>query len=143
MGKVHCIGVSAVALMLVTGAALAGERLQLVERVVSETTVDLGPKGDSLGDLLVFSNPVYDAENRVKVGGDQGYCVRVVVGRSWECFWTLILKDGQITGEGPVYDGRDSTLAITGGTGKYAGAKGNLNVHSRGATAYDFRYELL
>ena len=75
----------------------------------------------------------------------QGYCVRVVVGKSWECFWTLMLAEGQITVEGPFFDTGDSVMVVTGGTGKYAGAKGDMKLHARDAksTAYDFLYELL
>jgi hypothetical protein len=124
--------------------AAAAEVIKVVERPVNETTVDIGAKGDSVGDLLTFANPVYDAANVTQVGSDQGYCVRVVVGKSWECFWTLILKKGQITVEGPFADEGDSTFAITGGTGKYAGAKGTLKLHPRDATptGYDFTYTL-
>jgi allene oxide cyclase len=123
----------------------AAERLAVVERAMTDTTVDLGPKGDSVGDLLTFANPIYDAANKTQLGTDQGYCVRVVVGKSWECFWTLILAGGEITVEGPFYDSGDSTLVVTGGTGKYAGAKGAMKLHARDAkaTAYDFIYELL
>ena len=126
-------------------AASAGERLQVVERALTDTTIDLGAKGDSVGDLLTFANPIYDAANKAKLGSDQGYCVRVVVGKSWECFWTLILAEGQITVEGPFLDTGDSVMVVTGGTGKYAGAKGDMKLHSRDAksTAYDFTYELL
>jgi hypothetical protein len=125
--------------------ASAGERLQVVERALTDTTVDLGAKGDSVGDLLTFANPIYDAANKTKLGSDQGYCVRVVVGKSWECFWTLLLAEGQITVEGPFFDTGDSVMVVTGGTGKYAGAKGAMKLHSRDAksTAYDFIYELL
>ena len=125
--------------------AAAAEHLVVVERALTDTTVDLGVKGDSVGDLLTFANPVYDATNKTQLGSDQGYCVRVVVGKSWECFWTLILTGGEITVEGPFYDSGDSTLAVTGGTGKYAGAKGSLKLHARDAkaTAYDFTYDLL
>jgi len=126
-------------------AASAGERLQVVERALTDTTIDLGAKGDSVGDLLTFANPIYDAANKTKLGSDQGYCVRVVVGKSWECFWTLLLAEGQITVEGPFFDTGDSVMVVTGGTGKYAGAKGDMKLHARDAksTAYDFLYELL
>ena len=135
------------ATMLVAGAALpvrAGEHLQVIEHALTDTTIDIGPKGDSVGDLLTFANPVFDAANKVQLGTDQGYCIRVVVGKSWECFWTLTLKDGQITVEGPFYDAGDSVLVITGGSGKYAGAKGSMKLHARDAkaTAYDFVYDL-
>jgi allene oxide cyclase len=125
--------------------AMAGEQIVVVERPVGETTVDLGAKGDSIGDLLVFANKVYDAGNKTQVGSDQGYCVRTVVGKSWECFWTLTLKAGQITVEGPFLDEGDSLMSVTGGTGKYAGAKGSMKLHPRDATptGYDFTYDLL
>jgi hypothetical protein len=125
--------------------AVAAEKIQVVERALTDTTIDLGAKGDSVGDLLTFANPIYDAANKTKLGSDQGYCVRVVVGKSWECFWTLLLADGEITVEGPFYDTGDSVMAVTGGTGKYAGAKGAMKLHSRDAksTSYDFLYELL
>jgi allene oxide cyclase len=125
--------------------ALAAEQIVVVERPVGETTVDLGAKGDSVGDLLVFANKIYDTANKTQVGTDNGYCVRTVVGVSWECFWTLTLKAGQITVEGPFMDQGDSLLAVTGGTGKYAGARGSMKLHPRDATptGYDFTYDLL
>jgi hypothetical protein len=130
---------------LAATAASAAEHIQLVERALTDATVDLGPPGDSVGDLLTFANPVYDAANKVQLGTDQGYCVRVAVGKSWECFWTLILQEGQVTIEGPFYDKGDSVMAVTGGTGKYAGAKGSLKVHPRDAkgSSYTFSYDLL
>jgi allene oxide cyclase len=126
-------------------AVWAAEQIKVVEHPVNETTVDIGPKGDSVGDLLTFANPVFDAANKTQVGTDQGYCVRVVVGKSWECIWTIVLKGGQITVEGPFADSGDSLFAITGGTGKYAGAKGSMKLHPRDATptGYDFTYSLL
>ncbi len=130
---------------MVFTASAGAETLSLVERATTDKTIDLGEKGDSLGDLLVFANPVFDFANQRQLGTDQGYCVRVIVAKSWECFWTLALKDGQITSEGPFFDQGDSVMVVTGGTGKYAGAKGSLKLHSRDAksTAYDFTYELL
>ena len=132
-------------IMIPAGPAAAGEQIKVVERPVGETTVDLTAKGDSVGDMLVFANEVFDAANKTRVGSDQGYCVRTVVGKSWECFWTLMLKAGQLTVEGPFFDEGDSLLVITGGSGRYAGAKGSMKLHPRDATptGYDFTYDLL
>jgi allene oxide cyclase len=125
--------------------AFAAEQIKLVERPVGETTIDLGAKGDTVGDMLVFANGIFDSANRVELGSDQGYCVRTIVGKSWECFWTLSLKAGQITVEGPFMDEGDSLFTVTGGTGKYAGAKGSMKLHPRDAksSSYDFIYDLL
>jgi allene oxide cyclase len=129
-GRIAALGAALMALPSVS--AFAAEQIKVVERPVGETTVDLGPKGDSIGDMLVFANGVFDAANKTQVGSDQGYCVRTVVGKSWECFWTLTLKG-------------DSLFTVTGGTGKYAGAKGSMKLHPRDvkSTSYDFTYDLL
>jgi hypothetical protein len=126
--------------------AFAAEQIIVVERPVGETTVHQGGgKGDSIGDLLVFANKVYDAANKMQVGSDQGHCVRTVVGKSWECFWTTLLKDGQITVEGPFSDSGDSLFAVTGGTGKYAGSRGSMKLHPLDASnaALKFTFDLL
>jgi len=139
------ISVLTAALFLLAGSvALAGEQLQIVERALSDAIVHVGGKDDAAGNLLTFANPVFDAANKIKLGSDQGFCVRVAVAKSWECLWTVMLTGGQITVEGPFLDQGDSLLAITGGTGKYAGAKGTLKLHARDAkgSAYDFDYEL-
>ena len=137
--------IAAFAAALLTVPAYAAEQIKVVERPVGETTIDLGAKGDSVGDLLVFANGIFDAANKTQVGTDQGYCVRTIVGKSWECNWTLLLKGGQITVEGPFMDEGDSLFTVTGGTGKYAGAKGSMKLHPRDAqsTSYDFTYDLL
>ena len=139
------IRVCAAAALLAALPAMAAEQISVVERPLNETTVHRSGERDTVGDLLVFANKVYDAANKVEVGSDQGYCVRTVAGKSWECFWTLVLKAGQITVEGPFMDSGDSLLAVTGGTGKYAGARGSLKLHPRDATptGYDFIYDLL
>jgi allene oxide cyclase len=127
--------------------AMAGERLHVIEHATNETTTHAGgaAKADAVADLLTFANPVFDSTNKTQIGTDHGWCVRVVVGKSWECFWTLMLKEGRITVEGPFYDSGDSVFVVTGGTGKYTGAKGQMTLHDRGTkpTSYDFVYELL
>jgi Allene oxide cyclase len=133
-----------VALLLAAGNAVAGEVITVVERANTDAVTDLGAKGDSAGDLLTFANPVFDKQNKNQVGTDQGYCVRTVVGKAWECAWSMSLKDGQLTVAGPFLDAGDSVLAITGGTGRYAAARGQMKLHARNAkgTEYDFVYEL-
>jgi hypothetical protein len=120
----------------------AARHLTVVERAASDTVVDLGPKGDSLGDQLTFANTVYDRTNSHRVGRDQGSCVRTVVGKAWECSYTTILAHGSLVVTGPFYDTRDSVLAITGGTGSYSRARGVLHLHARNAqgSAFTFRF---
>lgn len=131
-------------LLVPVAAEAATTKIDLVERATTDAVTDLGAQGDSAGDLLTFANEIYDAKDQSRVGSDQGWCIRVVVGKSWECFWTLMLEKGQITVEGPFYDKGDSVLAVTGGTGAYANARGQMKLHARDdkGSAYDFKYEL-
>ena len=134
----------AVAVTLHPGMTLAGEQVIVVERAGSDTVTDTGAKGDSVGDILTFANEIYDKDNKTLVGHDNGWCVRTVVGQAWECFWTITLNEGQITVEGPFYDTKDSSLAVTGGTGEYKSAGGEMKLHARNdkGTEYDFVYIL-
>jgi allene oxide cyclase len=78
-----------------------GKVIHVIEHATTDTVTDTGPAGDSVGDVLTFANDVFDATDTNKVGTDQGYCIRVVAGVSWECNYTTFLARGQITVEGP------------------------------------------
>ena len=123
-------------------AAVTGRNITVVEHAVTDTVVDTGPKGDSRGDLLAFANPVFDRGDTKRVGHDNGSCIRTVVGKAWECSWTTQLAKGSLVVEGPFFDNRDSTLAITGGTGVYSQARGIMHLHARNkqGTAYTFGF---
>ncbi len=137
------------ALLLSGQAFAAGSTIRLVERATTDAVTVHGDKtgnraGDNVGNILTFANPIYDAANSKMLGSDQGFCVRTVAGKSFECHWTLTLADGQIAVDGPFQDAGDSMLAITGGTGAYNGARGQMKLHARDAhgTSYDFTYML-
>jgi allene oxide cyclase len=119
-------------------------KFTVVEHAITDTTIDNGTPGDSIGDLLAFGNPVYNAANTVQVGSDQGCCVRTTPGVSYECSWTLNMKAGPLVVQGPFNDKSDSILAITGGTGAYASARGQMRLHARNAagSSYDFTYRI-
>ncbi len=125
-------------------AAAAMDSFTVVERATTDAVTDTGESGDTAGDVLTFANEVYDQANATKVGSDSGWCIRTAVGVGWECAWTLTLADGQIMVSGPFLDGGDSVLAVTGGTGAYAGAGGEMALHARNAqgSEYDFAYRL-
>jgi len=137
-------GLGMAAIICAAGPASAAGKLHVVERATSDAVTDLGAKGDSVGDVLTFANEIYDADNKNKIGSDNGFCIRTVVGKAWECFWTLSLAKGQITVEGPYLDAGDSVLAVTGGTGSYATERGEMALHARDAkgSEYDFVYTL-
>ena len=138
---------AAILVLVPLAAAPAGatERIRLVERATGEKVVPLTHAPDAIGDLLVFSNPLHDAANVTGVGTSRGFCVRVEVGKWWQCQWTMQLAGGALQVAGPYPDEGDCEFAIVGGTGHYAGRRGTLKVHARDAahSAYDFVVELL
>ena len=119
-----------------------GHTVTVIEHATTDATTNPG-QADGTGDVLTWANDVFDAKDSAKVGTDQGYCIRVVAGQSYECNWTTFLPGGQITVEGPFYDTKDSTLAITGGTGRYRDARGTMELHARsGGTEFAFVFHI-
>jgi len=108
--------------------------------------ITAGPSTDPVGDTLTWSNVDYNyPADTMQVGHDQGSCIRTVtpsqelpvaVGSpdskgAWECNWTTWIglgHDDSITVEGPFFDTANSTLAIIGGTGKFANARGSMHL---------------
>lgn len=70
MTKFNCL---ILATALGATPAVARETLVLVERADHETTLHRIQGKDSLGDLIVFKNSVFDADNRIQIGQDQGF----------------------------------------------------------------------
>jgi allene oxide cyclase len=66
--------------------------------------------------------------------------------RSWECRWVTFLDGGTITVEGPFSElpNQETILAITGGTGKYRQARGQMVLSARtpDETEFDFIFQL-
>jgi allene oxide cyclase len=125
-------------------ARLGVSRLVVIEHATTDTLVDLTTNGDSTGDLLTFHNDLYDESNSDVIGSDQGDCVRIEVGVSWECRWVNVLDGGSISVEGPFFDAGPSALAITGGTGDYRGARGSMRlVSNEDGTEFTFVFRIL
>ena len=127
--------------------AAAQESLVLIEHVTDEQVVDLGDEGDTVGDTLVFSNELYDDQNANMVGRSHGSCMRTVVGESWDCTFTSTLENGSLVVTGPFFDDGTGSFAITGGTGDYAGAGGQMSLQaSASSTAespeWEFTFEI-
>jgi hypothetical protein len=140
------VAVAAVALLVAGLVAQAGAdarrtvTMTVIEHATTDKVIDTGKTGDSAGDLLTFHNKVYD---EVQVGTDIGDCIRINPKRgSWECRWTTNLEGGSMTVEGPFYDTKDSTMAITGGTGVYVTARGSMDITAvDGGFAFTFNIE--
>ncbi|TGD90764.1 Allene oxide cyclase [Mycolicibacterium sp. CH28] len=138
-------GLAAASLGTAGTAAAASQEFVAIEHAGTNPVTDIGTAGDSTGDILTFSNEVFDAGNVDRIGTSQGSCVRTVVAVKWECTWSVSLADGQITLQGPYYDSGASTFAVTGGTGAFGTAAGELVVSPIGtdgkASNFDFRLQ--
>lgn len=139
--------------LVLSGTASASESsratVHVIEHADTDTVINVTTSPDHTGDLLTFHNPVYDKADKKKVGDDRGDCIRIETGAAgtWECRWTTFLTGGQITVEGPFNDTSDTVLSITGGTGVYSQARGQMKLLSRfnpvtHAQEYDFIFEL-
>lgn len=93
--------------------------------------IDIGDPGDSVGDILVFDQPLLD-EHGGNIGNNSGTCIRTRVGHSFQCQWTLSLEDGSIQVAGREFDKGTSNISIVGGTGKYAGISGQMDSSNNG-----------
>ncbi|SFD59400.1 c-type cytochrome [Pseudoalteromonas denitrificans] len=87
--------------------------------------LDLGEKGDSLGDQWLFDQPLLDI-NGDKIGNNSGVCLRTKIGSSSQCQWTLTLAKGTIQVAGREFDQGSSSISIVGGTGLYKHISGEL-----------------
>lgn len=143
-GILAVIAVNAAAKGKPAGWGSGGKAIHVVEHAVSDAVTN-GTVGDDAGNVLTFANPVFDKKDAHEVGSDQGYCIRIVVGKTWECNWTTFLPKGQITVEGPFSDTGNTVLAITGGTGKYRNARGSMELeyHDQAGTEFDFVFHVI
>ena len=94
-------------------------------RIASAKFVDTGEVGDSVGDILVFDQPLLDEHHR-NIGNNSGTCIRTRVDHSFQCQWTLTLDNGSIQVAGREFDRETSAISIVGGTGRYCGITGEM-----------------
>lgn len=116
-------------------------KLVVIEHADTDVVTDTGAEGDTAGDLLTWANPIYDSADETQIGRDQGDCVRIdPEAGKWECRWITWVGGGALTVEGPFYDTKDSTLAITGGTGQYNNVRGSMDISVAGKGEYRFTF---
>jgi hypothetical protein len=107
--------------------------IRLLAKSVVAETLDLGDTGESVGDQEVFSDDVY--QDGTKVGSLDGSCTTTrleATATTVNCTVTLTLPEGQITAQGAIRFDASFTgtfyVAITGGTGDYDEAQGQVKV---------------
>ena len=122
--------IGALALSPTSAAAKSHDRtitIKVRSQIDQAQLVDNAPAGDSAGDVLVFTERLFDLNGK-RIGSDAASCVRLFDVTSL-CTGTYTLPGGrvmvQLVQPGPTgtYD-----QAITGGTGRFAGARGTVRV---------------
>lgn len=124
-----------------SGPSRSGERetvvLHLKAKEVAETYVDVLPTDFSQGDQFVFVNDLFQGDKRV--GQDGGTCILTRLtsegASTVYCTGSNSLPGGQVTVSGLIDYGADEefkkdpySLAITGGTGRYRTARGEVTI---------------
>jgi hypothetical protein len=108
-----------------------GEHLtiRVVSIIEEEEFLDPGADGPTLGDEFVFSAKLLRGGEQV--GHTGVVCTVTSVEREeLECLATAWFENGQITAQGLVSGEETFALPITGGSGKYKGAEGEVHVRS-------------
>lgn len=134
------IGVAALVGVAIPATAASGDggqqgTFRVTATVTESSYVDLGATGPSLGDEIVFTGPL--SQGGQQTGHQGAVCTTVSLERQEaQCVATYSFRGGQITAQALVVlnspDAYD--VAITGGTGRYRDAKGEVHVLPATAT---------
>jgi hypothetical protein len=124
------------AVMATTGAGAAPTGTLTLTGRPSQKTIDIAPKGESVGDRLITSETLR-AQGR-PAARMEADCL--LVDRTYQgalCTATLIFGDGKLLLGGaslservPGIGGRGNDYAILGGSGAYIGASGTAEIES-------------
>ncbi len=134
------LAMAAVSLAFAGGRSHHGKNVRILHLTLQhaqDAEVDEGDPGPSVGDRFTFSGPVLKNGEEIGLGGGECVTVAFTPGADPQgepeaaadlCAAALSLKKGQITVQGLVdrLGELPVTLAITGGTGAYRTAHGEL-----------------
>jgi allene oxide cyclase len=143
------LGIATAALIAATGVATAaqatsaqdrgGHVIHIHTKQVHQSVIDNGAEG-FVDDVVIFSNDLYDQQG-TKIGEDGGTCTVVRVTEAGaatiQCTGTNSLPGGQIAVQGLAAPGEPFEFAITGGTGRYSTARGQVVGHNTSSTEMD------
>ena len=133
--KYHFQSIVLAVFVSLTVSACTQQKLQTLTTIADARNhpaqfIDNGEPGDSVGDILVFDQPLLDKDLNV-IGNNSGSCIRTRVGHSYQCQWTLTFSNkthntGSIQVGGRELDKGVSNISIVGGTGIYSGITGEM-----------------
>lgn len=137
---VAALGAGVVAAALAGGGAAGGQdgprTLRLVSIEQHCATADNGRRGESLGDLDACRGNLRDARSGAAAGGAHWTCVYLGSERAGsDCSAVVTLRGGTLQAAGVLsHTSVTSDWAITGGTGRNAGARGSVTLRQLSPT---------
>jgi hypothetical protein len=126
-----------------------GRTLTVVGKNPENKVLDLGAKGPTQGDIRVTNAPLYDESGKERIGRFDLFCAITdpadepsEKAHMAQCTKTFTLPGGQISVQGveayPNLSGlAPGVNAISGGTGRYAGVRGEQRFEVRGKKVID------
>jgi hypothetical protein len=107
-------------------------RLTFIEKSTAGTFVDVDHSGgQSIGDVFIFQNDLFDPSTHAKVGTVEGHCMLITAsGDITDCDASGILAGGQIRVAGADSNANINVLAVTGGTGIYRNVSGQITIET-------------
>ena len=116
-------------------------KIKATSKIAEAHLVDNAPAGDSPGDILVFTEKLYNARGK-QIGSDVATCVRLFDPTSL-CTGVYKLRGGQVHVQ-LVQPGPTGTYdqAIVGGTGRFAGARGTVTVAQNPSKGDRFTFKI-
>jgi Dirigent-like protein len=128
------VAVIAVSAALAGAAGAASRTIRVTSVTVSMVSHDVGPKGASKGDTIVYRDrlvnaaPQFGREQGVQVGTDSG-TMTFTSPHTATFKGKVVLPGGTLTLSGAVYSTADGLVVpVTGGTGVFAHVRGTLLV---------------
>ena len=135
MGKRLGVAGTAIALVALAVGAISpawgssSDKDKQTTFTVEALTTEQSFEGTALGDQIVFTSQLLKGDT--EVGHQGGVCTVTSVERGEaQCIATYVFRGGQITGQALIRLGDPAPYAgaITGGSGKYEGAEGEVRV---------------
>jgi hypothetical protein len=116
--------------------------IKATSKIDQVQVVDNAPTGASAGDVLVFTEKLYNAHGK-QIGSDAATCVSLFDGTSL-CTGAYKLPGGQVMVQ-LVQPGPTGTYdqAVVGGTGRFTGARGKVTVDQQpGGDRFTFKLKV-
>ena len=117
------------------GGSSNSSTIRLYHHDTSQENIDLGAPGPSEGDQFLFAGDTFKRKGGTQLGRGAGTCTTMSTGAAGEvlCVVNFSLRNGQIATEGlfvsaDLFGGKKLTYPITGGSGRYRQARGEVSV---------------